>query len=146
MSKHLLNAGCNAIAYCKNQRKYGMICAWACQIDYERIGMLIGEQSVTGNTLEVGDIVGLSALAKEQALVCERLGQNHSDKTDKFVDLDFVIDGNAVLFPHAKVMMKCKVESILKLNKESNDNFVVLSVISSDFDENKDFMSLSDVL
>ena len=66
--------GNNVIAYHKNGIKYGMTCAWATMIDYDHIAMLLGSQSVTGNNLAVGDVVGVSALSNGQKEICQISG------------------------------------------------------------------------
>jgi hypothetical protein len=36
MGLSVFNYGANAVCFEKNGRKYGMICAWATQVDYEK--------------------------------------------------------------------------------------------------------------
>ena len=61
MSTKLVISGANVVAYQK-ERNYAMTCAWAMQADYDKILMLLGSESETGNNLQVGDIIGVSAL------------------------------------------------------------------------------------
>lgn len=142
---HAFRMGNNVIAYHKNGNKYGMTCAWATMIDYDHIAMLLGSQSVTGNNLAVGDVVGVSALAKGQKDISLQLGTNHSDQLDKFEGVPVLEEKTAILIQNAKVQMVCKVKKIMKLVDE-NDNFVILEILSSKVDKSKEFLSLEEVL
>ena len=142
---HALRMGNNVIAYIKGGTRYGMTCAWATMIDYERLGMLLGSQSVTGNNLEVGDVVGVSALAKGQKEISLQIGSDHSDKVDKFENVPILLEKSAILVQNAKVQMVCEVEKILHLTDES-DRFVILKITSSKVDKNKEFLPLEEVL
>ncbi|MEI3526738.1 MAG: hypothetical protein V8R15_01340 [Bacilli bacterium] len=44
--------GVNIITLEKNYQKMAMTCAWAMQVDYDKILCLLGSQSVTGNTIK----------------------------------------------------------------------------------------------
>lgn len=70
------NYSANAVCFEKNGRKYGMICSWATQVDYDRIVMLLGSQSVTGRNISKGDIIGVSVLSEFQENVMNVLGSN----------------------------------------------------------------------
>lgn len=142
---HALRMGNNVIAYIKGGTRYGMTCAWATMIDYERLGMLLGSQSVTGNNLEVGDVVGVSALAKGQKEISLQIGSDHSDKVDKLENVPILLEKSAILVQNAKVQMVCEVEKILHLTDES-DRFVILKITSSKVDKNKEFLPLEEVL
>ena len=142
---HAFRMGNNVIAYHKNGIKYGMTCAWATMIDYDHIAMLLGSQSVTGNNLAVGDVVGVSALSNGQKEISLQIGTNHSDELDKFEGVPVIEDKTAILIKNAKVQMICKVFKIMKLVDE-NDNFVILKILSSNVDKSKEFLSLEEVL
>lgn len=145
MSLHAFLMGNNVIAYKKNNVKYGMVCAWASMVDYDHITMLLGSQSVTGNNLEVGDIVGVSALAKGQKDVSLQIGGSHSNEINKFENIAIIEKNSAILVQNARTLMICKVEKIMKLVDE-NDNFVVLKIVESNEDKTKEFLSLDEVL
>lgn len=51
MGFRAFNYGANAVCFQKNDRKYGMICSWATQVDYDKIVMLLGAQSVTAKKI-----------------------------------------------------------------------------------------------
>ena len=145
MGLHAFLMGNNVIAYKKNNIKYGMVCAWASMVDYDHITMLLGSQSVTGNNLDVGDIVGVSALAKGQKNVSLQIGGSHSNEINKFKNIAIIEKNSAILVQNARTLMICKVEKIMKLVDE-NDNFVVLKIVESNEDKTKEFLSLDEVL
>ena len=70
MSFRAVDHTVNVIGYEKNNTKYVMTCAWSMMVDYDKIVSLIGSQSVTGKNIKKGDIVGFSALCKEQKKCC----------------------------------------------------------------------------
>ena len=55
--------GVNIITLEKNHQKMAMTCAWAMQVDYDKILCLLGSQSITGNTIKKGDYIGISAVS-----------------------------------------------------------------------------------
>lgn len=129
------NYGANAVSYIKDEKKYGMICAWAMQADYDKILMLLGAQSVTGKNIKKGDIIGVSALSENQQDVADALGQNHSDNTDKFKNIKYTIKGSAILIDDASNCMVVEVIDVLHLKGIEEDNLIyglVKSYISSD--------------
>lgn len=139
MSKHLraFRCGANVVSYIKNNNKYGMTCAWAMMVGYTKIAMLLGSQSVTGNNLEIGDVVGVSSLAEGQFLESKTFGSNHSDKLDKFENISYEIKDSAILINGAKVKMICKVENILDYE---GDNLVFFEVVSFTSDDSVDYI------
>lgn len=145
MGFHAFLMGNNVIAYNKNGKRYGMVCAWASMIDYDHISMLLGSQSVTGRNLEIGGIVGVSALSKRQKDISLQIGGSHSDEEDKFKNIAIVEKNTAILVQNAKTQMICKVEKIMKLI-DPDDNFVILKIEESSSDNNKEFLSLGEVL
>lgn len=145
MSFHAFLMGNNVIAYKKNNKRYGMVCAWASMVDYDHITMLLGSQSVTGNNLNVGDIVGVSALSKGQKNISLQIGGSHSNEIDKFKNIKIIEKNNAILVQNSKTTMICEVEKIMKLT-DPNDNFVILKIVESSSDETKEFLSLEEVL
>lgn len=145
MGINAFRAGCNVIAYKKNNIRYGMVCAWSVMIDYEHVAMLLGGQSVTGNNLKVGDVVGISALAKGQEKECFQLGSDHSDKTDKFAGIDTEEKDTAILVKDAKVNLVAKVIKIEKV-VDPDDNFVIMEVMDSKLDKSKEFLPLEDII
>ena len=133
MSKHLraFRAGANVLAYRKDDINYGMTCAWAMMIDYHKIAMLIGGQSVTGKNLCKGLKVGVSALSEGQQNIARIFGTTHSDINNKFEAIEFINKDNMLLIKNAKVSMECEVCDIQDFD---GDSLVFLNVIN--FEEN----------
>lgn len=123
--------GANIIAYEKDEKKYGMCCAWSTQVDYDKIVCLLGSQSVTGKNIKKGDIIGVSALAYNQENIAFKLGDNHSDVTDKFETIDYEKDDNAILIKNAARIMKVEVIDVLHLKEIEEDNLIYGRIIKS---------------
>ena len=81
--------GINIITLEKNHQKMAMTCAWAMQVDYDKILCLLGSQSVTGNTIKKGDYIGISVLGISQKEIAEAIGDCHSNEVDKFATYHF---------------------------------------------------------
>ena len=143
MSFQAFNHSVNVIAFTKANKKYGMTCAWAMQVDYDKVVMLLGSQSVTGKALEKGDIVGVSALSKNQMSVALALGEAHSDEVDKFKDIETLHEDGAILIKDSARLMKAKVIDILHLEGIEVDNLVYLQILSSS-ENNNDFLNMTD--
>lgn len=118
------NYGVNAVCYKKNGRKYGMVCSWATQVDYDKIVMLLGAQSVTGKNISKGDIIGVSVLSEFQEDVMNTLGSNHSDEVDKFENINYTLSDSAILINDASVNMVVEVIDVLHLEGIEEDNLV----------------------
>jgi len=135
MELNAFNCGANAVSFMKNEKKFGMICAWAMQVDYDKILLLLGAQSVTGKNISKGDIIGVSALSQNQQDVIDALGSNHSDITDKLSNIKHTIKDSAILINDAANEMIVEVLDVLHLDGIEKDNLiygVVKSVESSD--------------
>lgn len=144
MSLRAFRSGCNVLATINNGKKYGMVCAWATMIDYDKVGLLVGGQSVTGKMLAPGVLVGISALAADQKDIAIKLGENHSNVGDKFDGIEVEARDNALLVKGAKCLMVCEVSKIVTL-VDPKDKFVVLTVMSYESDKEKEFLSLEAV-
>lgn len=135
MELSAFNYGANAVSFIKDNKKYGMICAWATQADYDKILMLLGAQSVTGKNICKGDIIGVSALNENQQNVVDALGLSHSDSTDKFAAIKHTIKDSAILIDDASNCMIVEVLDVLHLSGIEEDNLVyglVKSFVSND--------------
>ena len=88
MSKNLraFRCGANILGYNIDSNNYVMTCAWAMMIDYDKIAMLIGAQSITGQNLKKDMKVGVSSLALGQESIAKIIGSTHSDEVDKLKD------------------------------------------------------------
>lgn len=135
MELSAFNYGANAVSFIKDGKKYGMICAWAMQADYDKILMLLGAQSVTGKNIRKGDIIGVSALNENQQDVVDALGSNHSDTTDKLKNIRYTIKDSAILIDDASNCMVVEVMDVLHMKGIEEDNLIyglVKSYVSSD--------------
>lgn len=147
MGFHAFQMGNNVLAYVKNGRKYGMTCAWATMVDSNMVLMLIGGQSDTGNNLEVGDVAGISSLAKGQKGISLALGSHHSSKDDKFATIDVsIVEDTAILIPEAKVQMVAKVVKIEPSPADANDHLIFFEILKHAVDKEVKFLDLSEVL
>jgi flavin reductase (DIM6/NTAB) family NADH-FMN oxidoreductase RutF len=129
------NYGANAVSFIKDEKKYGMICAWAMQADYDKILMLLGAQSTTGKNICKGDIIGVSALNENQQDVMDALGDNHSQDTDKFINIKYTQKDSAILIDDASNCMIVEVIDVLHLEGIEEDNLIyglVKSYVSND--------------
>lgn len=124
MKLSAFNYGANAVSFIKNGKKYGMICAWAMQADYDKILMLLGAQSVTGKNIVKGDIIGVSSLNENQEDIVNALGSSHSDDTDKFTNVKHTINDSAILIDDASNCMVVEVLDVLHLDGIEKDNLV----------------------
>ncbi len=136
----LVQSGANVVGYIKNEKKYGMTCAWCMHVGYEELLLLIGEQSDTGKHLLVGDRIGISALSDAQENIALHFGERHSDQTDKFEGISFISDGTALLIPEARTQMTCQVLDIGHVKGNEEDLLVHVKILSSHADETKCFL------
>lgn len=125
------NYGANVIAFEKENRKYAMTCAWAMQVDYDKILCLLGSQSVSGKAIKKGDIIGVSVLSNLQEAVAFKLGENHSDEVNKLEGIDYIFDDSAILIGGSSKTMKVEVIDVLHLEGIEEDNLVYGKVIKS---------------
>ena len=131
MGFHALDYSVSVIAYEKNERKYGMSCAWAMQVDYDKMVCLLGAQSQTGHNIEVGDILGISVLDYTQKDIAIHFGEGHSQEEDKFKDVDYKKEGAALLIPNATRMLVCEVIDILHLKEIEEDSLIYVRIQAS---------------
>lgn len=141
MSFRAFNQGANVISFNKNNHDYAMTCAWAMMVDYDRVVMDLGEQSITGKNIKKGDIIGISALSEEQKDIALKLGDNHSDVVNKLDGIDIKREGSANLIMKAKVQMVAEVTDIINLKENPNDNLVYAKIIDHQTDEKAKFLS-----
>lgn len=135
----------NIIAMHKNGINYGMCAAWATQASSDRIICVIGSQSVTGNSIKKGDIIGFSCLNSNQTDIAYKLGSNHSDTSNKFDGVDFYTDETAILINNAKTCIKCKVTDVLKLEGIESSNVLYLQYIDATEHEEAKALHMSDL-
>ena len=127
MDLKAFRCGANVLAYVKDNKKYAMTCAWAMMSGYTQVMMLIGGQSETGNNISLGDIVGISALADGQEKIARIIGMNHSSKINKFENIKYHLEKEAILIDDAKVQMVAKVIKIVNIGGDHLITFEVLN-------------------
>ena len=115
MSFMAFNHSVNVVGFVRNDQKYCMTCAWAMQVDYKKILLLIGAQSVTGSKILRGDIIGVSALSKYQRDIALKIGEGHSDEVNKLEGIEHQVSNDAIYILNASRMMKVKVLDIMHL-------------------------------
>lgn len=135
MSKNLraFRCGANILGYNIDSINYVMTCAWAMMIDYDKIAMLIGSQSITGQNLKKDMKVGVSSLASGQESIAKIIGSTHSDEVDKLKDISYENKDGMILINDSKVCMECKV---LEIKNIEEDYLVFLKV--ENFKENNE--------
>ncbi|WP_326513976.1 flavin reductase [Clostridium intestinale] len=124
MKLSAFNYGANAVCFIKNEKKYGMICAWAMQADYDKILLMLGAQSITGKNIAKGDIIGVSSLNEDQQNIVDALGFSHSDNNDKFTNIKYSIKDSAILIDGASNEMIIEVTDVLHLEGIEEDYLV----------------------
>ncbi len=141
MSFRAFNQGANVVSYRKDNRDYAMTCAWAMMVDYDRIMMVLGEQSATGNNIKIGDIIGVSSLSESQKEIALQLGDLHSDQVDKLVNIKIKREGTAILIENAKVQMTVEITDILHLKENPHDNLIYGRILNHQTSKEGKFLS-----
>lgn len=139
MSYHALSSGVNIITLSKNNEFKAMTCAWAMMVDYDKLVVLIGSQSETGNALRKGDIIGFSALSSHQKDIAEKIGSVHSTVVDKKSLAQFIKFGNVYVVKEAKTYNECEVIDIYHLPEIEEDHLVYLRIIAHTENEDNGF-------
>ena len=142
--KEILDHSVNVIAYEKDGKTYSMCAAWCMNVDYDKLMCLLGSQSVTGNNIKKGDIIGFSSLGINQKNIAERIGSNHSNTFNKLDGIDYKLDEGAILISNAKTMSKCLVLDVLHPKGIEVDNLLYLKILSTDFNDEEVFLHMSD--
>ncbi|MDE6946842.1 MAG: flavin reductase family protein [Anaeroplasmataceae bacterium] len=132
------------IAYKKEEKNYGMTCAWAMQVDYDKLVCLLGAQSDTAKNIKSGDLIGVSVLCKAQKDIAKHFGENHSLKTDKFFDVIYFQEHQALLIPESARMMVCEVMDVMHLKEIEEDSLVYVKIVKS-IEGSNDFLHYGDM-
>lgn len=143
MSDRLFNHSVNVVAYQKNNKNFAATIAWAMQVDYDKIILLMGSQSDTGNNIEKGQNIGVSSLAKNQKNIANILGDNHSSLTDKLSKIDYKTENNAITINNAVNKMIVEVLDVMHLKDIEEDNLIYGKVIKNE-STNQEFLNMSD--
>lgn len=149
MKKSLINQGVNVVAFEKGNIKFAATIAWSTQVDYDKILLLMGSQSDTGNSIEKGQIIGVSALTKNQIEISEKIGENHSKTTDKLTGINYIeekVNGHqetAITIVDAVNQMVVEVIDVIHLQEIEEDSLIYGRVLKAN-NTDKEFLSMSD--
>lgn len=144
MSYQAFNHSVNVVGFVRNNQKYCMTCAWAMQVDYDKVMLLIGSQSVTGSKILKGDIIGVSALSKYQKDIALKIGDAHSDEVDKLAGIQYQISQDAIYILNASRIMKIRVLDVMHLPGIEEDN-LIYGVIVDHIETVFPFLNMSDI-
>ena len=134
------NHSVTVVAYEKENKKYAATIAWAMQVDYDKVLLLMGSQSVTGKNIMKGDLIGVSTLSKNQKEIADFIGDTHSDEVNKFENISYKEENGVILINNAARLMKVKVIDILHLEGIEEDNLIYGEVIEI-VNNNNDFLN-----
>ena len=133
----------NIITIKKDEKLYGMTCAWAMQCDYDKLLCLLGSQSETLKVIEKGDIIGVNVLAKDQIDISLVFGEKHSSEINKFIGVNYKLNKSAVLIEGSVCQLSCEVIDILHLNELEEDGLLYLRIING-LECDKQYLHMSD--
>ena len=136
--------GVNIITLEKNHQKMAMTCAWAMQVDYDKILCLLGSQSVTGNTIKKGDYIGISVLGISQKEIAEAIGDCHSNEVDKFATYHFENYLDVMVLKDSPIVLKCRVPDVISLEGIEEDHLIYAQIISSLEQKKERYLHMSD--
>ncbi len=137
--------GANVVTLHKDKKFCAMTCAWAMMCDYDKILLLLGSQSDTGKSINIGDKVGVSALSKGQGNIAGFFGENHSLSFSKFNQHYLERYQDVYVVKEAKVQMVCEVIDILHLKGSEKDNLVQLKVVEFRDNDSLDFLEYKEL-
>ena len=143
MSFRAMDHSVTVVAYEKGGKKYGMTCAWAMMVDYDKLLLLLGAQSSTAKNIKKNDFIGVSTLSKNQKDLALRLGENHSDEVYKLSGIEKSQDDTAITINQASRTMICRVLDVYHLPKIEEDSLVYLEIIEKE-ENNDNFLHMSD--
>ena len=121
-----------------------MTCAWAMQVDYDKVMLLLGQQSVTGQKIMPGDIIGVSALSQHQKEIALKLGDEHSDEVDKLEGIQHLEKDGAIYILNAARLMKVEVIEILHPKGIEEDNLIYGKIVEK-IETIFPFLNMSDI-
>ena len=138
------NHSVNVVGFVRNNQKYCMTCAWAMQVDYDKVLLLLGAQSVTGNKILKGDIIGVSALSKYQRDIALQIGDGHSDEMDKLKGVEYQVSTDALYILNAARIMKVRVIEVMHLKGIESDNLIYGEIVEK-IETVLPFLNMSDI-
>ena len=144
MSFMAFNHSVSVVGFVRNNQKYCMTCAWAMQVDYDKVLMLLGAQSVTGNKILKGDMIGVSALSKYQRDIALQIGDGHSDEMDKLKGVQYQVSTDALYILNAARIMKVRVLEVMHLKGIESDNLIYGQIVEK-IETVLPFLNMSDL-
>lgn len=144
MSFKALDYSVSVIALEKENKFYGMTCAWATQVDYDKMVCLLGSQSHTQAVIRKGDYIGISVLSRNQRELALHFGEDHSANKNKFETIDYIQKNGAVLLPASARELYCKVIDILHLKGIEEDALLYVEILEGK-ENGDDFLHYSDL-
>ena len=144
MSFMAFNHSVSVVGFVRNNQKYCMTCAWAMQVDYDKVLMLLGAQSVTGNKILKGDMIGVSALIKYQRDIALQIVDGHSDEMDKLKGVQYQVSTDALYILNAARIMKVRVLEVMHLKGIESDNLIYGQIVEK-IETVLPFLNMSDL-
>ena len=129
MGLRIYDSNVNIVSFCKDDKNYAATIAWAAQVGYDYIVLLLGSQSNTGTAIEKGDIIGISVLNRNQKDIASFIGETHSSDVDKFKNLVLNEYHKAYTLKNAVYEIYAEVIDILHLKEIEDDKLVYVKVL-----------------
>ncbi|MCM1259571.1 MAG: flavin reductase [Prevotella sp.] len=144
MEYKAMDHGVNIVTIQKNMHLYAMTCAWAMQVDYDKIILLIGAQSQTGQQIQEGDVLGVSILNQEQIKVAVKVGETHSTEIEKLQGIATMNLNGAIVLTDSNRVLRVKVSQILHLEGIETDKLIYATITEGQELRQKPFLHMSD--
>lgn len=138
MTEKMLANGVHVITLNKNNKFYAMTLAWATYCDYDKLLLLVGDQSQTQHQIEVGDVLGFTACSSNQADQYNRIGETHSNEVNKLTLGNFIDFKGVKVLEGGSSYEKLRVLECYRTNTVSDIKFVFCQVEESQIN-NEDF-------
>lgn len=145
MSLRAYNHTVSIITKKEESKIFACTIAWMCQVGYEEVIGLIGEQSSTGKRLKKGDKVAINVCSKQMKDFALFVGSTSSQEVDKFASYPYYEKDDFITLKESKVIMLCQVKDILHLEGVEDDNLVYFKVNEYQVNEDADYLLMSDM-
>lgn len=144
MEYKAMDHGVNIVTLQKNTQVYAMTCAWVMQVDYDKIVLLMGAQSQTGQQIQEGDILGISILNQEQMELATRVGETHSREIEKLQNISTMNLNGAIVLADSNRVLRVRVSQILHLEGIETDKLIYATITEGQDLQQKPFLHMSD--
>lgn len=144
MEYKAMDHGVNIVTLQKDTNLYAMTCAWAMQVDYDKIVLLIGSQSQTGQVIQEGDALGISILNQDQMEVATLIGNTHSKEIDKLQNISTIDLNGVVVLADSNRVLKVVVSQVLHLEGIETDYLIYATITAGQELNQKPFLHMSD--